>query len=254
MMKKKEADGLHPASHYLVVENADEVSTWHLRVRNMMGELDHRLMGAAWAALHEGYRGNKYEGPGAEKALAELKRLYDKEGMEEPGEEDHADHMDKAATSIAKFDSEWVWAGISHNAYQDRVDDILPLAMLQRDTERQTKAIEAGRLPDFGGLWVDHDSEREIGKCLFKAIVPTTRMVLEAGVIRPRAGEALAGRNWPMSIGYLYKLKGAEYTEFVQYERSVIVKMQQVNPLTSFRVYQREAATPSALSNLSKGA
>lgn len=51
------------------------------------GKADHRLMGAAWAALHGGYRGNKYEGPGKQEAISKLKALYKREGMEPPGEE-----------------------------------------------------------------------------------------------------------------------------------------------------------------------
>jgi len=253
MVKKKETDGLHPASHYLVVESPAQPSTWHLRVRNMAGELYHPLMGGAWGALHEGYRGNKYAGPDKEKALEKLKALYEREGMEEPGEEDD-DVMDKAAKAIATLDSEWVWAGISHNAYIDRVQDIFPLALLEKDTSRQQKAIDEGRLQDFGGLRVDHDQKREIGRANFKSIFPGTRMVLEAGVIRPMAAQSLAGRPWPMSIGYFYQEKAGEYTEFVQYERSVVIELKEVNPLTRFRVYRREAATLGALSTLSKGA
>ena len=82
---KKEKDGEHPASHYLVVEDAEKPSTWHLRVRDADGNLDHRLMGAAWAALHEGYRGQRYEGPDKEAAIAKLKKLYKQEDMEPPG-------------------------------------------------------------------------------------------------------------------------------------------------------------------------
>jgi len=81
---KTEADGKHPASHYLVVEDPKEVSTWHLRVRDVGGKPDHRLMGAAWAALHGGYRGNRYEGPNQAEAIAKLKRLYQQEDMETP--------------------------------------------------------------------------------------------------------------------------------------------------------------------------
>lgn len=162
--------------------------------------------------------------------------------------------MESAAKAIGALDSEWVWAGISHNAYIDRVQDIFPLALLEKDMTRQSKAIDEGRLKDFGGLWVDHDQKREIGRSNFKAIFPGTRMVLEAGIIRPAAGQSLIGRPWPMSIGYFYQEKAGEYTEFVQYERSVIVQLKEVNPLTRFRVYKREAATPSALSTLSKGA
>jgi hypothetical protein len=83
-MTKKEADGEHPSSHYLVVEDAEKPTTWHLRVRGADGKPDHRLMGAAWAALHGGFRGNKYEGPGKEMAIAKLRALYRSEGMELP--------------------------------------------------------------------------------------------------------------------------------------------------------------------------
>lgn len=50
------------------------------------GKLDHGLMGAAWAALHSGFRGNKYEGPGKAQAIAKLKKLYEAEDMPLPGE------------------------------------------------------------------------------------------------------------------------------------------------------------------------
>lgn len=81
---RSEVDGEHPASHYLVVEDPEKPSTWHLRVRDVDGNLDHRLMGAAWAALHEGYRGNQYEGPGKQEAISKLRALYEEEGMEVP--------------------------------------------------------------------------------------------------------------------------------------------------------------------------
>src|SRR4030067_812442 len=82
---KKEGDEEHSADHYLVVEDPEKTTTWHLRVKGPDGKLDHRLMGAAWAALHGGYRGNKYEGPDKQKALAKLKAIYKGEDMPEPG-------------------------------------------------------------------------------------------------------------------------------------------------------------------------
>lgn len=82
---KTESDGQHAAAHYLVVEDAAQSSTWHLRVRGLDGQPDHTLMGAAWAALHGGYRGNKYAGPDAAGALTKLKALYAAEKMPEPG-------------------------------------------------------------------------------------------------------------------------------------------------------------------------
>jgi hypothetical protein len=58
----------------------------HLPVSNSSGEPDHRLMGAAFAALHGGYRGNKYAGPNKAAAIAKLKAMYDSEKMAMPSE------------------------------------------------------------------------------------------------------------------------------------------------------------------------
>src|ERR1700726_4560009 len=60
----------------------------HLPYTDENGKPDHHLMGAAWAALHGGYRGNKYEGADKDKAIAELDRIYEEEGMEPPGKEE----------------------------------------------------------------------------------------------------------------------------------------------------------------------
>jgi hypothetical protein len=83
-MTKKELDGENPPSNYLVVEDPEQPSTWHLRVKGIDGKPDHRLMGAAWAALHGGFRGNKYEGPQKAEAIAKLKALYKAEGLTVP--------------------------------------------------------------------------------------------------------------------------------------------------------------------------
>ena len=58
----------------------------HLPYTDASGNPNHRLMGAAWAALHGGYRGNKYEGKGKEAALARLKAVYKSEKMDTPEE------------------------------------------------------------------------------------------------------------------------------------------------------------------------
>ena len=114
---KKEADGEHPASHYLVVEDPEKPTTWHLRVKGTDGRPDHRLMGAAWAALHGGYRGNRYEGPGKEEAIRKLRALYEREDMEPPGESalsadeilekltELANSHDKVAEEIKRYTS-----------------------------------------------------------------------------------------------------------------------------------------------------
>ena len=81
--KKKDGSQTRSASHFLVVEDPEKPSTWHLPVYKD-GKLSPRLLGAAHAALTVGYRGNKYEGPGKEEALAKLKRLYKKAGLKWP--------------------------------------------------------------------------------------------------------------------------------------------------------------------------
>jgi hypothetical protein len=40
--------------------------------------------------LHEGYRGNKYEGPGKQEAITKLRRLYEQMDRQPPGERDDA--------------------------------------------------------------------------------------------------------------------------------------------------------------------
>lgn len=86
MTKKTEGGESYSASAYLVAEDPESPSTWHLRVRDADGKPNHTLMGAAWAALHQGYRGNTYAGPNKAAALSTLKALYTSEGMDTPVE------------------------------------------------------------------------------------------------------------------------------------------------------------------------
>jgi len=58
----------------------------HLPYTDESGKPNHRLMGAAWAALHGGYRGNKYQGPNKQAAIRRLKQVYAQEGMDTPSE------------------------------------------------------------------------------------------------------------------------------------------------------------------------
>ena len=62
----------------------------HLPYTDEEGKPDHHLMGAAWAALHGGYRGNKYEGLDKDGAISKLRGIYKSEGMACPGEESKA--------------------------------------------------------------------------------------------------------------------------------------------------------------------
>ena len=89
----------YPASDFLVVEDSDAPSTWHLQVKRN-GTPDHNLMGGAWAALHEGYRGNKYEGPNKQEAITKLKALYKSEDMETPSAQAEVAEYEIAGTTI----------------------------------------------------------------------------------------------------------------------------------------------------------
>ncbi len=99
---KKERDCAHPASHYLVVEDKDKPSTWHLRVRDCDGNLDHRLMGQAWAALTVGYRGNRYDGPQKEEAMSKLKKLYRQEDLPYPNQRSVFDDLEESLAEIKR--------------------------------------------------------------------------------------------------------------------------------------------------------
>jgi hypothetical protein len=70
---------------FLVV---DSKGKGHLPYTNEDGKPNHRLMGAAWAALFSpgGHRGKKYQGPDKEKAKSKLKGIYRSQGMDTPTE------------------------------------------------------------------------------------------------------------------------------------------------------------------------
>lgn len=81
--KTKTVDGKpRPKGDFLVVEDSEKPTTWHLPVK-VNGKVDRRLMGGAKAALTSpgGHRGNKYEGPGKQGAITKLKALYKSEDM-----------------------------------------------------------------------------------------------------------------------------------------------------------------------------
>lgn len=66
-------------SGYLVDKNGEQ----HLPTKSG-GKISWSHVGAAWAALHGGYRGNKYEGPDKESAIAKLKKIYENAGKPVP--------------------------------------------------------------------------------------------------------------------------------------------------------------------------
>lgn len=98
-MTKKIGNRTHVASDFLVVEDPESPSTWHMPVM-VSGKPDRRLMGAAWAALFDpkGYQGNPYAGPKKSQAQSKLKALYKKIGAEMPASE-------------AEIEPDYLWVG-----------------------------------------------------------------------------------------------------------------------------------------------
>lgn len=102
----KTIDGVRYARpDFLVVEDPDKISTWHLPVKKN-GKPDRRLAGAAWAALYNpnGFRGNRYEGPKAASAKRALRALYKAQEWDLPASED-----DGEIGESYDSDGEWVY-------------------------------------------------------------------------------------------------------------------------------------------------
>jgi hypothetical protein len=126
---------VNEAVKYLVLKGGED----HLPYTESDGSPNHRLMGAAWAACHEGYRGKKYEGPDKAKAISKLKALYKSESMDTPAESYAID---------GEFFQEALPAGNSFDAIRSRVQSALD------------KAVRMGRDMDLDG---DDDS----GECCY---------------------------------------------------------------------------------------
>jgi hypothetical protein len=126
---------VNEAVKYLVSKGGED----HLPYTESDGSPNHRLMGAAWAALHGGYRGKKYEGPDKSKAIAKLKAVYKSEQMDTPAESFAID---------GEFFQEALPAGNSFDAIRSRVQSALD------------KAVRMGRDMDLDG---DDDS----GECCY---------------------------------------------------------------------------------------
>lgn len=73
----------------------------HLPYTDDSGKPDHHLMGAAFAALHGGYRGNRYLGPDKSSAIEKLRGIYKEEGMNWPADADHSVNAKDAITCAA---------------------------------------------------------------------------------------------------------------------------------------------------------
>jgi len=185
---------------YLVVEDPKLSSKWHLQVKKN-GQADHRLMGAAWAALHGGYRGNKYEGPKKTEALAKLKRLYAVEKMSLPSEKEAGVF---SVFKDAKGDDRWL--SITTTAYEDKDREIISCKAI-------AKTVAIGDVTEQRGpLRYWHVPGLDIGDCDFQAQGgPGGRFLIESGTFRSKAcaamGRTMAAKGYQMSPGFLHSYK-----------------------------------------------
>ena len=158
----------YPPTAFLVVEDSKAPSTWHLRVRDADGNLDHGLMGGAWASLHGGYRGNRYEGPQKQEAIAKLTRLYESEKMPIPG---------KSVASIKSItDDTAVLAGygvvfggldMEGDEFTKETDlqlDLVPVKPVYYEHTMRKPEIRIGKVSttevDDEGVWLEAELDR----------------------------------------------------------------------------------------------
>lgn len=143
--------------------------------------------------------------------------------------------------------SDLAWVGVSHNAWVDRLKDILPLALIEEDIAIQKSLMKKGVLDQFGyGLWVDH-APNVIGDCRIREVIGDGRSCIEMGNLK---GGSTGLDGHQMSIGYYYGRKGEEYEWITVYERSVLKNTSPVNARTFFSVKRRKTLSDAAMKSI----
>lgn len=179
----------YPAGDFLVVENPDKPSTWHLQVRRN-GRPVPRLMGAAHAALTVGYRGNRYQGPNKQAALAQLRRLYQQEQHPWPTRkgtprgavprgETRKTEKELVGRMLVFKDKEGQarWLSVSSGAfYPDRDGEGITTAALEEAVRRMEARGSYGILD----WW--HIEPAVIGDCDWSCVL--SRSLVESGTFR----------------------------------------------------------------------
>ena len=189
----------------------------HLPVTGEDGKPDHHLMGAAWAALHGGYRGNKYEGPDKEKAIAALRALYKSEGMELPGEAKQGAGNGEQGTGKGEFRVQSACrvlqsADAEGRAWDVEITTVGPSKSGRLDWPREVLERDAGqfnRVPSYKDHASQHSVEDLIGHIenprMGDAALLGTLQVLDPAVWGPklRAIQAMPGGIAGMSLDCL---------------------------------------------------
>lgn len=200
---KSEGDGNHPADHYLVVEDPQSPTTWHLRYKNTSGAVDHGLCGAAWAALHGGYRGNKYEGPAKQKAITKLTAIYNENKWPLPGV--------KGLKAFEK-DGERYLVLWTSNAFQDREGEIFETKALEEYVARHDAT------GDYGRVWFWHVKGTDFADVVWEDIAG--RMLVSVAqmdhtayadkmwhaITHPEDYPDVLPLGWGTSHGYAYRV------------------------------------------------
>lgn len=151
----------------------------------------------------------------------------------------------KAAYDQSRLD---IWTGLSHNAWQDRQEDIIPLRLIEADIATQKSLIESGVMDQFGwGLWVDHNPSRIVGNCLMRELIPNGRSCFEMGEVFDNSVKADT-----MSIGYYYDMVNGEYKWVTVYERSALEQTKAINARTFFHIRRRELKSDAAINAILK--
>lgn len=228
--RKQEGDTSYPASSYLVVEDAGQVSTWHLRVLDENGKPDRRQMGAAWAALHGGYRGNKYEGPQKQSAIDKLKKLYRDVGAATPTTKSSDSTV--GTLSCHKTADGYRWIVISSSAYQDRDGEWVSAKALAEYVER------ANATGQYGPLRFWHVNGADFG--MTDGAMMIDEFLVETGTFYKEEYAQALQRNGPLqvSIGFGFRPKDRDangvFHSIEIVERSVVPLNRASNIFTTF--------------------
>jgi hypothetical protein len=210
---------------YLIVEDRTKPSTYHLQVKKN-GTPDHRLMGAAWAALHGGYRGNTYQGPQKQAAIGKLRKLYKREGMPIPGEKSFTVFKDAAGA--------YRWVSRTTTAYRDRDGEIITEKALEADAARMTATGQYGPLrywhigePDPFDPVAPWGPGVDIGDCDYSIVIGRTS--IESGTFKSAAiGRAFAesADDYETSPGFFHPPDqpnaAGEFSTIRRFERSAV--------------------------------
>jgi hypothetical protein len=184
-------------------------------------------MGAAWAALHGGYRGNKYTGPNTGGALTKLKRLYAQENMPLPSEKSFAVFKDASG--------QYRWIARTTTAYRDRDGEIISEKALEDDAARMTATGVYGPLrywhvgqPDPLSVDQPWGPGLDIGTCDYSTVIGRTS--IESGTFKSEAiGRAFAedASSYELSPGFFHAPTEPDaatgvFNHIRRFERSVV--------------------------------